>query len=393
MQPRKIESVDFFYLSMPEVTTDVDGSQDALVVRVRAGDFEGWGECEAAPLPSIAAFVCPMSHGACRPVSDAVLGAVIEEPEDIRAIAARVEYDSMDLLQAAHTWSGIEMALWDLLGRARGVPAWRLLGWERAHAKTPYASVLFGATADETLARARDIRAKGFRAAKFGWAPFGASVEADAEQVAAAREGLGPDGILLVDAGQIFGEDVEAAAARLPAMEAANVLLFEEPFHGHSYRAYGALSGRSSRVRTAGGEAAHNRHMAEHLIDFGGVGFVQIDCGRIGGLGPATDVARYAAERGVTYINHTFTSNLALSASLQPYAGLEEHRICEYPTGLTQLALDLTRTRIAPDADGLIHLPDAPGLGVEINQEALEKYRVDVEIKVNGRAIFPPPAA
>ena len=95
----------------------------------------------------------------------------------------------------------------------------------------------------------------------------------------------------------------------------------------------------------------------------------------------------------VTYINHTFTSNLALSASLQPYAGLEEHRICEYPTGLTQLALDLTRTRIAPDADGLIHLPDAPGLGVEINQEALEKYRVDVEIKVNGRAIFPPPAA
>jgi len=393
VQPRKIESVDFFYLSMPEVTTDVDGSQDALVVRVRAGDFEGWGECEAAPLPSIAAFVCPMSHGACRPVSDAVLGAVIEEPEDIRAIAARVEYDSMDLLQAAHTWSGIEMALWDLLGRARGVPAWRLLGWERAHAKTPYASVLFGATADETLARARDIRAKGFRAAKFGWAPFGASVEADAEQVAAAREGLGPDGILLVDAGQIFGEDVEAAAARLPAMEAANVLLFEEPFHGHSYRAYGALSGRSSRVRTAGGEAAHNRHMAEHLIDFGGVGFVQIDCGRIGGLGPATDVARYAAERGVTYINHTFTSNLALSASLQPYAGLEEHRICEYPTGLTQLALDLTRTRIAPDADGLIHLPDAPGLGVEINQEALEKYRVDVEIKVNGRAIFPPPAA
>ncbi len=393
MQARKIESVDFFYLSMPEVTTDVDGSQDALVVRVRAGGFEGWGECEAAPLPSIAAFVCPMSHGACRPVSDAVLGAAIEKPEDIRAIAARVEYDSMDLLQAAHTWSGIEMALWDLLGRARGVPAWRLLGWERAHPKTPYASVLFGATPDETRARARDIRAKGFRAAKFGWAPFGASVEADAEQVAAAREGLGPDGILLVDAGQIFGEDVEAAAARLPAMEAANVLLFEEPFHGHSYRAYGALSGRSSRVHTAGGEAAHNRHMAEHLIDFGGVGFVQIDCGRIGGLGPATDVARYAAERGVTYINHTFTSNLALSASLQPYAGLEEHRICEYPTGLTQLALDLTRTRIAPDADGLIHLPDAPGLGVEINPEALEKYRVEVDIRVNGRTIFPPPAA
>lgn len=392
MSVMSIESVDFFYIAMPEVTTAADGSQDALVVRVRAGDHQGWGECEAAPLPSIAAFVCPMSHGACRPVSDAVLGTRIETPDDIRAIAARVAYDSMDLLQAAHTWSGIEMALWDLLGRARGVPAWQLLGWDRAYPKTPYASVLFGATADVTLARARDIRAKGFRAAKFGWAPFGASVEADADQVAAAREGLGPDGILLIDSGQIFGEDVDAAAARLPAMEAANVLLFEEPFHGHAYRAYGALSGRSSKVRTAGGEAAHNRHMAEHLIDFGGVGFVQIDCGRIGGLGPATDVARYAAERGVTYINHTFTSNLALSASIQPYAGLEDHTICEYPTGLSSLARDLTRTRIEPDGNGLIQLPDAPGLGVEVNAEALGTYRVDVEIRVNGETIFQPPS-
>ena len=82
--PQKIESVDFFYLAMPEVTTAADGSQDALVVRVRAGEHEGWGECEAAPLPSIAAFVCPMSHGACRSVSDAVLGAKIETPDDMR---------------------------------------------------------------------------------------------------------------------------------------------------------------------------------------------------------------------------------------------------------------------------------------------------------------------
>lgn len=63
----KIGSVDFFYPSMPDVTTAVDGSQDALLVRVVAGAHEGWGECEAAPLPSIAAFVCPMSHGACQP--------------------------------------------------------------------------------------------------------------------------------------------------------------------------------------------------------------------------------------------------------------------------------------------------------------------------------------
>ena len=83
----QIESVDFFYLSMPVVTTEADGSQDALVVRVSGGGFSGWGECEAAPLPSIAAFVCPMSHGACQPVAASVLGRRVDSPEDIAALA------------------------------------------------------------------------------------------------------------------------------------------------------------------------------------------------------------------------------------------------------------------------------------------------------------------
>lgn len=387
----KIESVDFFYLAMPDVTTAADGSQDALVVRVTAGGHVGWGECEAAPLPSIAAFVCPMSHGACRPVGASVLGETLDGPDDIRRIAATVAYNSMDLLQAPHTWSGIEMALWDVLGKARGVPAWKLLGYERAYPKVPYASVLFGATPQQTLERAKGIRANGFRAAKFGWAPFGESLSSDIAHLDAAREGLGPDGIVLIDAGQIFGGDVDAAAARLDAMERNRVTFFEEPFHGHAYAAYAGLRDRMKTVVSAGGEAAHNRYMAEHLIDFGKVGYIQIDCGRIGGLWPAKQVADYAVQRGVTYINHTFTSNLALSASMQPFAGLEKHTICEFPTGLKQLAVDLTLDHIAPDANGEIHVPDAPGLGIAVNPEALVRYRVDVEIRVGGQPVFVTP--
>jgi len=388
----KVDSVEFFYLAMPEVTTAADGSQDALVVRVTAGGFEGWGECEASPLPSIAAFVTPMSHGACRPVSASVLGETLDSPDDIRRMAAKIAYNSMDLLQAAHTWSGIEMAMWDGLGRARGVPTYQLLGYPKAYPKVPYASVLFGATPQQTLERALENRKAGFRAAKFGWAPFGASLASDIAHLDAAREGLGPEGILLIDAGQIFGEDVDAAAARLDAMERNRVTFFEEPFHGSAYRAYGALSKRTKTVKTAGGEAAHSRFMAEHLIDFGGVGYIQIDCGRIGGVGPAKDVADYAVKRGVTYINHTFTSNLALSASLQPYVGLADHRICEYPTGLQQLARDLTRNHIVPNANGEIVLPDGPGLAIDINPDALVQYRVDVEIKVGGKTLFSTPS-
>jgi L-alanine-DL-glutamate epimerase-like enolase superfamily enzyme len=387
-----IDSVDFFYLAMPEVTIAVDGSQDALLVRVAAGGFVGWGECEAAPLPSIAAFVCPMSHGACRPVSASVLGERLDGPEDIKRMSAVVAYNSLDLLQAAHTWSGIEMAMWDLVGHVRGVPAWKLLGYDAAHPKLPYASLLFGSTPQETLERAKAMRDRGFRATKFGWGPFGDSLAGDIAHSDAAREGLGPDGILLIDAGQIFGEDVDAAALRIEAMERNRVTFFEEPFHGSAYAAYAGLRDRMTNVKTAGGEAAHNRHMAEHLIDFGRVGYIQIDCGRIGGLWPARQVADYAEERGVTYVNHTFTSNLALSASLQPFAGLKGHVICEYPTTPQQLAADITLNHIVPNARGEIVIPDAPGLGIGVNPAALKQYAVDVEIRVRGKTIFSTPA-
>ena len=122
----KIEAVDFFYLSMPVVTDAGDGSQDALLVRVAAGGHVGWGECEASPLASIAAYVC--AHVAWRLQAGARRGArqaASMSPADIAALAATVEMECMDLLQAAHTLSGIEMALWDLLGQKRGAPVYR----------------------------------------------------------------------------------------------------------------------------------------------------------------------------------------------------------------------------------------------------------------------------
>jgi L-alanine-DL-glutamate epimerase-like enolase superfamily enzyme len=388
----KIEAVDFFYLAMPQITTEADGSQDALLVRVAGGGHTGWGECEASPLVSIAAFVCPMSHGVCRPVGASVLGETLTGPADIARIGARVAYESMDLLQAPHTFSGIEMALWDLLGKKTSEPVWRLLGYRRSFAKRAYASQLFGDTPQQTLERARAARAAGFLAVKFGWGPIGRTdAHADGEQFRAAREGLGTDAGLLVDAGQIWRDDVEAAAARLPDLEVANALWLEEPFSAGALSAYAALAKRSAKVRLAGGEAAHNSAMAEHLIAYGGVGFIQIDCGRIGGIGPAKAVADYAVAHGVTFVNHTFTSHLALSASLQPFAGLEHHRLCEYPFAPKRLALDLTANHLTPDHAGEVAAPDRPGLGIDIDVQRLRPYLQDVEITVNGRSLYRTP--
>lgn len=134
--------------------------------------------------------------------------------------------------------------------------------------RRPTPLLLFGETPQETLRKARQIRSQGFRAVKFGWGSFGrTTVSDDADHLHAAREGLGGEGVLLIDAGTVWVEDVEAAALRLPALEEVKVLWLEEPFVSGALRAYRELARRSQVVRLAAGEGAHNPHLAEHLVD------------------------------------------------------------------------------------------------------------------------------
>ena len=155
----KIESVDLFYLSMPEVLDIGDGSQDALLVRIRAGGFEGWGECEASPLTSIASYCAPMSHSACKPVKYSLEGKRIETIADIHHISNSVHENSLDLLQADHTLSGIDIALWDLLGKKLQAPVYSMLGYKKSFPKLPYASQLFGDTPQDTFEKAAKTKA------------------------------------------------------------------------------------------------------------------------------------------------------------------------------------------------------------------------------------------
>ena len=387
----RVESVDIFYLALPEIADIGDGSQDMALVRVRAGDVTGWGECEASPLPTIAALVTPPSHSACHGVLDSVLGARLDDLSDIAALAGLVAERGLDLLQTAHAWSGVEIALWDLLGKAHSVPAWEILGQASSRPKVPYASQLFGDDPHQTWLHARDVAAAGYQAAKFGWGPYGrGSVADDADQVMAARDGLGIEATLLIDAGTVWGEDVEAAAARLPALAAAHVLWLEEPFTSGALDAYARLAGQAGTVRLAAGEGAHNAHVARHLIDHGGVGFVQVDTGRIGGIGPAAQVARYAAAKGVEFVNHTFTSQMALAASLTPYAGAPDGVFCEYPVAPSALAEALTPVRLR-GADGLVRLPEGPGLGIEPDTAALAPYLKQVQIVIDGHTLYTTP--
>ncbi|MFI5124480.1 MAG: mandelate racemase/muconate lactonizing enzyme family protein [Chitinophagales bacterium] len=389
----KIDSVDFFYLSMPVILDIGDGSQDALLVRIRAGNGEGWGECEASPLTSIASYVCPMSHSACKPVKDSVEGKQINDVEDIYRISRSVQEHSQDLLQANHTLSGIDIALWDLLGKRLSEPVYKLLGYKKAHPKLPYASQLFGESPEETFTKALKVKSEGFRAVKFGWGPFGKKgLKEDEDQVLAAREGLGKDIRLMIDAGTVWNDKLPDARERLSMLRKMNVFWLEEPFATGALNAYKALSQSSPSVALAGGEGCNHFFQAEAMMQHAGLKFIQIDAGRIGGITASKQVADLAKQMNITYVNHTFTSPLSLSASLQAFAGMEENDLCEYPVETKQLARDISDSRIVPDRDGHINVPEQPGLGISVDTRALSKYLVDVEIKVNGLRRYSTPA-
>ena len=390
----KIESVDLFYLRMPEVLDIGDGSQDSLLCRVSAGGYVGWGEAVCSPLVGLSAWITPLSHSGCHPVIDSVLGAPLNDPSDIAKVYQSVRKNSFyGLLQSDLLISGIEIAMWDCLGRAKSEPIWRLLGYQKSYPKLPYASVLFGDTAHETKQKALAMKQAGFKAVKFGWGPFGTTtVQADAEHIFAARDGIGDDGYLMIDAGTVFKEDVEAAAARLPALHEANVYWYEEPFDGYAISSYAQLSARTPKVALAGGEGAHNAYQGKQLIDDGKVGFIQIDAGYVGGISNAYQIAQYANKKGVKYVNHTFTSQSALSSSLQSFAGLAESDISEYPMEPKLLCQELTTNRIELDKNGMISAPDKPGTGMDINLDAVKKYLVQTQIEVGGKTLYRTPS-
>jgi L-alanine-DL-glutamate epimerase-like enolase superfamily enzyme len=161
----------------------------------------------------------------------------------------------------------------------------------------------------------------------------------------------------------------------------------EEPFDAAALGAYADFSRDHGRNRVAAGENVHSVSQARQLLDLGKIGVIQIDCGRIGGIAAAKDVAIYADARGASFVNHTYTSHLALSAALQSYAGLERHQLCEYPADRTSLSWAICCDHLPIEDDGTISVPEKPGLGIEIEPRALEKYVVDVEIKF-GDAVF-----
>jgi len=370
----KITGVEAIYLRLPEVKEQCDSGQDALIVKITTdAGITGIGEVDSSPLAVKGAIEGPFSHTTATGLAHVVIGEDPFQTEYLWHKMYRANIYGGRRGVGVHAMSGIDLAFWDIKGKALGLPVWKLLGGGFTRSLRPYASSLFGSTPEETGERARRFVGQGFTAVKFGWDPMGQDAKTDVALVREARRGLGADVDLMIDAGLVY--DAKTAIQRAQAFEEFNPFWFEEPLLPDDYLGYAKLAA-ATPLRIAAGEEESERKSFIQLMDVGQIDVVQVDLTRCGGFTEAMKIAALAADRGLPIVNHGFTTYLNVAAAL--------HFLASVPNtlGLLEFVVEegtTLRHHISEPikaVDGRVAVPDAPGLGITLNEEGIQKYRV-----------------
>ncbi len=274
-----------------------------------------------------------------------------------------------------HTISGIDIALWDLLGKATGQPVGRLLGGRYRERVQPYASILM----DEPQ-RLHDhlqaVKAKGFRAFKIGWGPFGRhNAATDVAIVKAAREAVGAESRLMVDAGAsdaFWAQGYKWALKTSKMLADYDVAWFEEALCPDALEDYVELR-KQSPVPIAGGEVLTRRQSFQPWLEARAFDIVQPDVTKVGGISEERRIAWMAQEHGVRFIPHGWNTAVGLAADLQLASAFPATDLVEYLTG-SPFIDDITVGGWPLDSDGMLEISSAPGLGLELDRDMVEKY-------------------
>ncbi len=370
----KITKVEAIYVRLPEVKLQCDSGQDALIVRVETdAGITGIGEVDSAPLAVKGAIEGPYSHAITCGLAQLVTG---EDPFEIEHLWHKMYRANIYAGREGigfHAMSGIDMALWDIKGKALGMPVWKLLGGGFHKKIRCYASSLFGPTPEATGELARRYRDQGFGAVKFGWDPMGRDEKTDIALVREGRKGLGDDADLLIDAGLVW--DSKTAQQRVRAFADHNIFWLEEPLRPDDYDGYRKLA-ESTHIRIAAGEEESSRQSYLNLMDRGRIDVVQVDLTRCGGFTEAMKIAALAWDRGLPVANHGFTTYINVTAALHWLNSVPNALICEFAAEeKTNLREMITRQRLRA-RDGYLDIPQEPGLGIDLDEDALSKYRV-----------------
>ncbi|MGE4248173.1 MAG: mandelate racemase/muconate lactonizing enzyme family protein [Parvibaculaceae bacterium] len=275
-----------------------------------------------------------------------------------------------------HATSGIDIALWDILGKAVGQPVGRLLGGTYRRRVKPYCSLLM-----EEPSRMKDVvqryHAQGFRAFKIGWGPFGRRDDAklDEAMVRAARDGIGADAQLFVDAGAsdaYWPNGLSWAVRTADMLGQYDVGWFEEALRPDALDDFCALRQRS-KVPVAGGEVLTRRQAFLPWLVKGAFDIVQPDATKVGGLSEQRRIAWMADEFGIRYVGHGWNTALGVAADLQLAAAMPLTELVEFIGGSPYVD-GLLAEPFTLDQDGYLAIPDKPGLGVTLDPDKVARY-------------------
>ena len=369
----KISQIICQILRVKQVAAKTASCQDVVLLRVRTDDgLEGIGEADASPEVIKAIVDAPFSHNIACGLREILLGENALETELLwHKMLRRTQYFGRASVTIA-AMSAVDMALWDLKGKRFGVPVHTLLGGKH-HSRLPaYASILFGRDGAETRDIGRKWIERGYRAVKFGWEPMGQSEALDLELVCGAREGIGAENTLLIDAGCVW--DARTALRRAQQFAEYNPAWLEEPLRPWDIDGYVWLRDRSP-IPIAAGEAECGRESFRPFIDRHALDIYQVDPSRCGFTDGAFIRAR-VEEINARLCNHCYTSPITVAASLHWLSTCRDAFIFEDCVDDSPMRHELTLEKFQAGPDGFIAVPDRPGLGLTLNEDFVKRYLV-----------------
>ena len=380
----KIVDVEPMVLESPYENRAPEGSEEAagvkhlLLLKVTTDEgITGWADVETAPHVGAAAVNAPASGvEAFDGLKSLVIG---EDPFEVERLWDKVYRGSIYYGRrgvAIQVLSGFDIACHDIIGKAVGRPLHKVLGGAYRDQVRAYASTLFRPTPDDMKRACERYLARGFTAIKFGWGVFGQDQKRDVALVAAAREAVGPEVDLLVDAGWQVNRSAYDAIELLRRLEPYNIFWLEDFLHPECYDGYAAAKAAGAKTRLAAGEQEATAWGFHDLIHRGRVDVIQPDLSRCGGFSQTRKIVWEAERAGVDVCPHAWLTDLLTAASLHLNACLPRSLFLEYNLSASAMLREIIADPIQMDEHGMIPVPQGPGLGVEIDEKAVARFRV-----------------
>ncbi len=370
----KITDVEPIVLRLDRVdATRADGTQDAFLVRVHTDEgLVGIGEADTSPYVARTMVEMPASHSIARGFRELLVG---EDATRIDRLWQLMFHGSDHYGRggaALHVISAVDMALWDIWGKASGRSVSDLLGGRRLDDVPVYASEVMPETADEVRRIAERAVAAGYTALKLGWGPLGRGLESDVELIRAARNAVGRGTALMIDGGRAY--TVKGALELLRRVEDQDLYWLEEALEPDDLDGYRRLADAAA-VRIAAGEADAGIAPFRALVERGHVDVLQPDVARCGGFTVALQIAELARGRSVEVVPHCFSTGVLVAASLHVVSILDRPTWSEFSVADSPLVNGILTTPFEL-VDGRLRVPSGPGLGVELDEELVARMRV-----------------